>query len=106
MVCFPSGPAATDPPANGNDPGHHNRSIENWTTRSGHYGHCHVPGNVHWDPAYTRQEADFVMSIGAAAPQAFTLRNMAKRIAAVGDVWEGMLRERQSLGKAAQLLKG
>ncbi|MGW8953955.1 peptidoglycan-binding protein [Streptomyces sp. NPDC055709] len=21
-----------------------------WLTRGGHYGHCHVPGNDHWDP--------------------------------------------------------
>lgn len=67
LPVWPSG--YPDPPANGNDPGHHNRSIDNWTTKSGHYGHCHIPGNVHWDPAYTREEADFVMSIGAAVPQ-------------------------------------
>jgi hypothetical protein len=38
LPVWPSG--YPDPPANGNDPGHHNRSIENWTTRSGHYGHA------------------------------------------------------------------
>ncbi|WP_405673289.1 peptidoglycan-binding domain-containing protein [Streptomyces sp. NBC_01530] len=25
-----------------------NRSI--WQSKAGHYGHCHVPGNAHWDP--------------------------------------------------------
>jgi len=64
---WPSG--YPNPPQNGGDPGHHNRSVENWTTRSGHYGHSHVPDNVHWDPAYTKDEADFVMAVGLAAPQ-------------------------------------
>jgi len=27
----------------------------------GHYGHCHVPNNVHWDPAYTAGEVSAVM---------------------------------------------
>ena len=26
------------------------RSLANWRTRSGHYGHCHVPANTHSDP--------------------------------------------------------
>jgi hypothetical protein len=26
------------------------RSTSTWTTQGGHYGHCHVPGNDHWDP--------------------------------------------------------
>jgi hypothetical protein len=54
-----------NPPKNGKDPGHHNRNETNWTTKSGHYGHCHVPVNVHWDPAYTADEVAFVMSISA-----------------------------------------
>jgi N-acetylmuramoyl-L-alanine amidase-like protein len=64
---WPSG--YPNPPVNGGNPGHHNRSVQNWTTKSGHYGHSHVPDNDHWDPAYTREEADFVMSVGLAAPQ-------------------------------------
>ena len=54
-----------NPPKNGKDPGHHNRNETNWTTKGGHYGHCHVPVNVHWDPAYTADEVAFVMSISA-----------------------------------------
>ena len=26
------------------------RSRTTWTTKGGHYGHCQVPGNDHWDP--------------------------------------------------------
>ena len=43
---------------------------------------------------------------GVAAPQAFTLQTMPKRIAEVGEVWEGMLVQPQSLRRAAELLKG
>jgi hypothetical protein len=53
------------PPVNGKDPGHHNRDPHNWTTKGGHYGHCHVPVNVHWDPAYTADEVAYVMGITA-----------------------------------------
>jgi hypothetical protein len=65
LPVWPSG--YPNPPAGGRDPGHHNRSVDNWTAKSGHYGHCHVPGNVHWDPAYTREEVDFLMAVGAVA---------------------------------------
>lgn len=54
------------PPRNGRDPGGHNRSSQTWRTRGGHYGHCHVPENDHWDPGYTRTELDTVM--GRTAP--------------------------------------
>jgi hypothetical protein len=39
-------------PANkdGEDPGGHNRDEKTWLATGGHYGHCHVPGNSHWDP--------------------------------------------------------
>jgi hypothetical protein len=56
---WPSGPPK--PAVNGQDPGGHNRSAQNWVSRGGHYGHCHVPENIHWDPAYTAEEAMFVM---------------------------------------------
>ncbi|MER5277822.1 peptidoglycan-binding protein [Streptomyces sp. NPDC002809] len=26
------------------------RSRSTWQSRGGHFGHCHVPGNSHWDP--------------------------------------------------------
>lgn len=48
------------PTATGGDPGHHNRDPNIWTQQGGHYGHCHLPENTHWDPAYTKIEADFV----------------------------------------------
>jgi hypothetical protein len=48
--------------AGGDDPGGHNRNAATWTANGGHYGHCHVPENTHWDPAYTRMEADFLMN--------------------------------------------
>jgi hypothetical protein len=54
-----------DPPVNGQDPEHHNRNQQNWVTKGGHYGHCHVPANTHWDPAYTADEVAFVMSVPA-----------------------------------------
>lgn len=45
----------------GHDPGGHNRNAVNWNTKSGHFGHCHVPENTHWDPGYTIQEVNFLM---------------------------------------------
>lgn len=54
-----------DPPKpakNGKDPGNHNRSVANWTSTGGHYGHCHVPENDHWDPAYDAVEVGFIMA--------------------------------------------
>jgi len=49
------------PARNGRDPGGHNRDAVTWDTRSGHYGHCHVPENTHWDPGYTTDEVNFLM---------------------------------------------
>lgn len=55
-------PAGLPRPAkNGKDPGGHNRDPQIWDSQGGHYGHCHVPENVHWDPGYTRDEVDFIM---------------------------------------------
>jgi hypothetical protein len=53
------------PAVNGRDPGGHNRNSDNWDTLGGHYGHCHVPENTHWDPAYTADEVSFVMEAGS-----------------------------------------
>ena len=50
------------PPVNGGDPGGHNRDAATWDTKSGHYGHCHVPENTHWDPAFDAVEFDFLMT--------------------------------------------
>ena len=49
------------PPKNGQDPGGHVRSVDAWA-KGGHFGHCHVPENTHWDPAYTRTEVEYVMT--------------------------------------------
>lgn len=43
------------------DPGGHNRNATNWNTKSGHYGHSHVPENDHWDPGYTKAEVEIIM---------------------------------------------
>jgi hypothetical protein len=61
------------PPVNGQEPNvPFNRSATNWQTKGGHYGHCHVPNNSHWDPGYTSDEVAQVMSGAAvaAAPEA------------------------------------
>lgn len=46
---------------NGHDPGGHNRDAPTWDGQSGHYGHCHVPENSHWDPGYSEAEVAFLM---------------------------------------------
>ncbi|HEY2710484.1 MAG TPA: N-acetylmuramoyl-L-alanine amidase [Caulobacteraceae bacterium] len=51
------------PAVNHNDPGGHNRNMANWLADGGHYGHCHVPENVHWDPAYEKVEVDYLMAL-------------------------------------------
>jgi hypothetical protein len=57
-----------NPPKNGKNPGSHNRNAANWATLGGHYGHCHVPQNDHWDPAYNRLEVEQVMAGAPAGP--------------------------------------
>jgi hypothetical protein len=65
------------PAQNGNDPGGHNRNAANWSSKGGHYGHCHVPENDHWDPAYTKAEVDFLMADPSqAAVEAFAAKQM------------------------------
>jgi hypothetical protein len=56
---WPAGPPR--PAKNGRDPGGHNRDPRIWAHEGGHYGHCHVPENDHWDPGYSAQEAAFVL---------------------------------------------
>lgn len=56
-------PAGLPRPArNGRDPGGHNRNTQIWDGQSGHFGHCHVPENTHWDPGYTEAEVSFIMA--------------------------------------------
>ncbi|WDM16733.1 peptidoglycan-binding protein LysM [Streptomyces lavenduligriseus] len=43
------------------------RSRTTWATEGGHYGHCNVPGNDHWDPGAIDTRALF-----AAAPRTST----------------------------------
>lgn len=50
------------PAVNGKDPGGHLRDPAIWTAKRGHYGHCHVPENTHWDPAYSAEEVAFLDS--------------------------------------------
>lgn len=50
-----------NPPVNGGDPGGHDQNQQNWDQSGGHYGHCHVPNNVHWDLAYSAGEVSAVM---------------------------------------------
>lgn len=50
------------PARDGRDPGEHNRDPDTWRSEPGHYGHCHVPENIHWDPAYTESEVLFLMA--------------------------------------------
>lgn len=82
---WPAGPPRQA--KNGKDPGGHNRSAAIWDSQSGHYGHCHVPENSHWDPAYSPDEVKFLMEarfdaqgqlIGAAQP-ALAAKAMAPR---------------------------
>jgi N-acetylmuramoyl-L-alanine amidase len=54
---WPNGP----PRYGTSDPGGHNRSVANWRTKSGHYGHSQVPENRHWDPSYWPEELAIVM---------------------------------------------
>ncbi len=35
------------------------RNRNTWATKGGHYGHCNVPGNDHWDPGAISKEAIF-----------------------------------------------
>jgi hypothetical protein len=53
--------APPKPAVNGQDPSGHDRNQQNWDHLGGHYGHCPVPNNVHWDPAYTGAEVSAVM---------------------------------------------
>lgn len=60
-MIWPSG-FPNPPTVDGTDPGGHNRNQDNWDNKGGHYGHSHVPNNVHWDPAYTVAEVAIVMN--------------------------------------------
>jgi hypothetical protein len=57
---WPSGPPK--PAVRGKDPGGHNRDAATWNSKSGHYGHSHVPENTHWDPGYTAVESDYLLN--------------------------------------------
>lgn len=50
------------PAKNGHDPGGHIRDPKTWDGKGGHFGHCHVPENTHWDPGYTANEVAFIMA--------------------------------------------
>jgi hypothetical protein len=45
------------------------RNRSTWAGKGGHYGHCHVPGNDHWDPGNIDRAAIFkAASAGTPAP--------------------------------------
>lgn len=67
---WPNGPPKTS--VNGKDPGGHNRDAATWDKKGGHYGHSNVPENEHWDPAYTKLEADYVLAADFDAEGALT----------------------------------
>jgi len=57
---WPMGPPP--PAASGADPGNHKRDQAIWHAHSGHYGHCNVPNNTHWDPAFAALESAYVLA--------------------------------------------
>ncbi|MFJ6636575.1 peptidoglycan-binding protein [Streptomyces sp. NPDC091376] len=44
------------------------RSRTTWATKGGHYGHCNIPGNDHWDPGNIDRAAIFKAAPKATAP--------------------------------------
>lgn len=61
------------PAKNGKDPGNHDRDPVKWDNQGGHFGHCHVPKNDHWDPGYSREEVEFLMTWSEATQAHFSL---------------------------------
>nr|WSW58494.1 peptidoglycan-binding protein LysM [Streptomyces sp. NBC_00998] len=43
-----------------------NRSASVWTSQGGHYGHCNIPGNDHWDPGNIDKNA--LLAAGGSTP--------------------------------------
>lgn len=43
------------------DPDGHNRDAAIWEGELGYFGHSQVPENTHWDPAYSKLEADYLL---------------------------------------------
>lgn len=44
------------------------RSRSTWANKGGHYGHCNIPGNDHWDPGNIDRAAIFKAAPKASAP--------------------------------------
>lgn len=90
------------PAKNGRDPGGHNRNAQIWDTKAGHYGHCHVPENTHWDPGYTVEEVQFLMDAAfdedGRLVQSPEIKEMKRSV--------GGAKDRGAKGKAAKLSKG
>lgn len=78
---WPSGPPK--PAVNGRDPGDHNRNAATWDSKGGHYGHCQVPENTHWDPAYTQAEFDLIMGTEFESGEAMLSARLAEVFAAI-----------------------
>ncbi|MFD3361617.1 LysM peptidoglycan-binding domain-containing protein [Streptomyces albidoflavus] len=41
------------------------RNRTTWATKGGHYGHCNIPGNDHWDPGAISKSAIFAAAGGS-----------------------------------------
>jgi hypothetical protein len=64
------------------------RSATRWLTEAGHYGHCHVPGNSHWDCGAIDQQALFT-ALGAPPPAAPTLEEEDDMLPVMVNVVDG-----------------
>lgn len=99
------------PTAAGGDPGGHNRNAQVWNLQGGHYGHSQVPENTHWDPAFTREEADFLLDANGSptteapsqvrvvgiAPEKLNLRGGPNTMEDKGDIPEGTILEKKGM---------
>ncbi|MBD8601360.1 patatin-like phospholipase family protein [Pseudomonas sp. CFBP 8771] len=104
-LVWPAGPPK--PSRDGKDPGGHLRSTMNWA-EGGHFGHCHVPENTHWDPAYTRLEVNYLMAAtfdsagkltNAQHPAVLELENQP--MAVDGDATFDIITDHADVGEAA-----
>jgi len=55
---WPNGFPVRTPDPSPTDPA---RNVANWIAKGGHYGHCHVPENDHFDPGYSPAEVHIIM---------------------------------------------
>jgi len=70
------------------------RSLTTYKTQAGHYGHCHVPGNTHWDCGAIDQHALFAAAGGSTSEDDDMTGEQAAQLARI----ENILMRRQSGG--------